>query len=237
MLGIKPVVQLQAFLAGQGITLPDNLTYIRGSDTLPPPLNQEEEEKNIALLMEGSSPAKQTLIEHNLRLVVFIAKRFSNPHADIEDFISIGTIGLIKAINTYDPNKNIRLATYASRCIENEILMFLRKMNRNTELSLEEILNTDEEGNTIILSDILGAEEDTALNAIENSVDKELMLKAIEKLPDREREIIIMRFGLDGNKALTQQEVADTLGISQSYISKLERQILSRLKHEITRYT
>jgi len=235
MLEVKPTIQLQTFLAGQGITLPDSLSYIRGSDTLPPPLSQEEEEKNVALMMEGSLQAKQTLIEHNLRLVVFIAKRFTSPHADIEDFISIGTIGLVKAINTYDPSKNIRLATYATHCVENEILMFLRKANRNTVMSFDEILHTDKDGNTMVMANILGIDEDTALQSIEDSVDKELLLKAIEKLPEREKEIIVLRFGLDGNKGLTQQEVADKIGISQSYLSKLEKQILSRLKHEITR--
>jgi RNA polymerase sporulation-specific sigma factor len=228
---------LRRLLERAGITLPPGVMYIGGSETLPAPLNREEEADCIARLSEGSPEAKQSLIERNLRLVVYIARRFENTGINIEDLISIGTIGLIKAINTYDPNKNIKLATYASRCIENEILMFLRKTsNRRTEISFDEPLNTDWDGNELLLSDILGTEADVVSIELENDVDRKLLWGAISKLSEREREIIIKRFGLGGARECTQKEVADMMGISQSYISRLEKRIIVRLRREITRY-
>ncbi len=210
--------------------------YICGSDTLPAPLCREDEQEAIRLLQEKPEAAKPVLIEHNLRLVVYIARRFENTGIGIEDLISIGTIGLIKAINTYNPTKNIKLATYASRCIENEILMYLRKNSgQRGEVSLEEPLNTDWDGNELLLSDILGTEEDSVLRPIEDDVDRELLRKALSKLAPREREIIFMRYGLDGDEEKTQKEVADQLGISQSYISRLEKRIIQRLRKEITK--
>ncbi|MCL2402467.1 MAG: RNA polymerase sporulation sigma factor SigE, partial [Oscillospiraceae bacterium] len=197
----------------------------------------EEEAEQIRLLSEGSESAKKVLIERNLRLVVYIARRFENTGINIEDLISIGTIGLIKAINTYDSAKNIKLATYASRCIENEILMFLRKTsNKKTEVSFDEPLNTDWDGNELLLSDILGTEADVVMRPLEDDADRKLLFDAIEKLTEREREIIIMRFGLGGRQELTQKEVADMMGISQSYISRLEKRIIVRLRREITRH-
>lgn len=210
--------------------------YICGSDTLPAPLCREEEQEMIRLLQENPEYAKPILIEHNLRLVVYIARRFENTGIGIEDLISIGTIGLIKAINTYNPEKNIKLATYASRCIENEILMYLRKNSgQRGEVSLEEPLNTDWDGNELLLSDILGTEEDCVLRPIEEDVDRELLRNALKKLPSREREIIFMRYGLNGDEEKTQKEVADQLGISQSYISRLEKRIIHRLRKEISK--
>ena len=215
---------------------PDKVMYIGGSDTLPPPLPRQEEAEWIARLERGELLARQTLIERNLRLVVYIARRFENTGINIEDLISIGTIGLIKAINTYQPAKNIKLATYASRCIENEILMHLRKTaNLKSEVSFDEPLNTDWDGNELLLSDILGTESDLVMRPIEADVDRQLLSDALEKLEDREREIITLRFGLDGRPERTQKEVADRLGISQSYISRLEKRIISRLKREILR--
>ena len=212
----------------------EGIHYICGSDTLPPPLGREEEQEAIRLLQEGVESAKPILIEHNLRLVVYIARRFENTGIGIEDLISIGTIGLIKAINTYNPGKNIKLATYASRCIENEILMYLRKNSgQRGEVSLEEPLNTDWDGNELLLSDVLGTEEDSVLRPIEEDVDRELLRNALCKLAPREQEIISMRYGLDGNDEKTQKEVADQLGISQSYISRLEKRIIHRLRKEI----
>ncbi|MBQ6987014.1 MAG: RNA polymerase sporulation sigma factor SigE [Oscillibacter sp.] len=208
--------------------------YIGGSDTLPMPLSRERE----AELLEHASeePARQELIEHNLRLVVYIARRFENTGINIEDLISIGTIGLIKAVGTYRAEKNIKLATYASRCIENEILMYLRKnAGRKGEISFDEPLNTDWDGNELLLSDVLGTEADIVMRPIEEDVDRELLFHAISLLPPRERQIITLRFGLGGGRERTQKEVADVLGISQSYISRLEKRIISRLKKEILR--
>ena len=215
--------------------LPDEgIHYIGGSDTLPPPLTREEEAALLERLEDED--ARKALIEHNLRLVVYIARRFENTGVGIEDLISIGTIGLIKAINTYQPAKNIKLATYASRCIENEILMHLRKTaNLKSEVSFDEPLNTDWDGNELLLSDILGTESDLVMKPIEADVDRQLLSDALEKLEDREREIITLRFGRDGRPERTQKEVADRLGISQSYISRLEKRIISRLKREILR--
>jgi RNA polymerase sporulation-specific sigma factor len=218
------------------LTRPAGVHYIGGSDTLPAPMNREEEARVIARLSEGCEDARRTLIERNLRLVVYIARRFENTGVNIEDLISIGTIGLIKAINTYDPAKNIKLATYASRCIENEILMFLRKTgNRRSEVSFDEPLNTDWDGNELLLSDILGTDADTVSAALEDDVDKKLLRDAVARLTEREREIITLRFGLDGAREHTQKEVADAMGISQSYISRLEKRIISRLRVEISR--
>ena len=219
-----------------GLTLPGKVHYIGGSDTLPPPLPREEEAVLLERLTAGDLEARQTLIERNLRLVVYIARRFENTGINIEDLISIGTIGLIKAINTYRSDKNIKLATYASRCIENEILMYLRKnVNQKGEVSLDEPLNTDWDGNELLLSDILGTDSDEVSRPIEEDVDRTLLSDAIGKLDAREREIIVLRFGLFGAKEQTQKEVADRLGISQSYISRLEKRIILRLKREILR--
>ncbi len=219
-----------------GLLLPGRVHYIGGSDTLPPPLPREEEAALLQRLQQGELKARQTLIERNLRLVVYIARRFENTGINIEDLISIGTIGLIKAINTYKPDKNIKLATYASRCIENEILMYLRKsVNQKGEVSLDEPLNTDWDGNELLLSDILGTDSDAVSRPIEEDVDRTLLTEAISHLEEREREIIILRFGLFGAKEQTQKEVADRLGISQSDISRLEKRIILRLKREILR--
>lgn len=208
--------------------------YIGGSDTLPPPLTKERE--NVLLEQLDQPTARQELIEHNLRLVVYIARRFENTGIHIEDLISIGTIGLIKAIGTYKVDKNIKLATYASRCIENEILMYLRKnANRKGEISFDEPLNTDWDGNELLLSDVLGTDADIVMRPIEEDVDRSLLAAAIESLSPRERRIITLRFGLNGVKEQTQKEVADQLGISQSYISRLEKRIIARLKKEILR--
>ena len=215
---------------------PDKVMYIGGNDTLPPPLARDEESRVIALLDAGDQTARQTLIERNLRLVVYIARRFENTGINIEDLISIGTIGLIKAINTFRAEKNIKLATYASRCIENEILMFLRKNSaQRTEVSFDEPLNTDWDGKELLLSDVLGTDNDIVMRPIEEDVDRKLLHAAVSKLSAREQDIIRMRFGLRGQKDLTQKEVADRLGISQSYISRLEKRIITRLRREITK--
>ena len=214
-------VKLCRLLARFGIRLYGTVMYIGGSDTLPAPLVREEEARLLAALNleEGREEARTLLIEHNLRLVVYIARRFENTGINIEDLISIGTIGLIKAVETYNPTKNIKLATYASRCIENEILMYLRKnANRRNEVSLDEPLNTDWDGNELLLSDVLGSDGDSIEKPLEDDVDRDLLFAAITRLSERERSIITMRFGLDGRKERTQKEVADLLGISQSYI-------------------
>ncbi len=221
-------------LSKLGLHLPAKIMYIGGSDTLPPPLSKAEETELIARLDEESEEVKAKLIEHNLRLVVYIARRFENTGVGIEDLISIGTIGLIKAVGTYQPAKNIKLATYASRCIENEILMHLRKTsNLKSEVSFDEPLSSDWDGNEMHLSDILGTDTDVVMKPIEEDVDRQLLQSAVQKLDERERQIITMRFGLDGRPERTQKEVADLLGISQSYISRLEKRIISRLKREI----
>ena len=215
---------------------PPPVFYIGGSDTLPPPLEREDEEAAIRALDVGDDSARRLLIEHNLRLVVFIARRFENTGINIEDLISIGTIGLIKAVNTFNSGKNIKLATYASRCIENEILMHLRKAgSQRTELSIDEPLNTDWDGNELLLSDILGTDEDEVCRPLEDDAERRVLLEAVERLEGREREIIRLRFGLDGQREYTQKEVADMLGISQSYISRLEKRILTRLRREMLR--
>ena len=213
---------------------PDSVYYIGGSDTLPPPLPRDEEAAVLERLPEES--ARQTLIERNLRLVVYIAKRFDNTGINIEDLISIGTIGLIKAVNTFRTDKNIKLATYASRCIENEILMYLRKnSNTRVEVSFDEPLNTDWDGKELLLSDVMGTEEDVVMQPLEADVDRQLLHSAVAKLSPREQDIISLRFGLGGRKELTQKEVADRLGISQSYISRLEKRIILRLRREIVK--
>ena len=215
---------------------PSPVFYIGGSDTLPPPLEREDEERAISALERGDEAARQELIEHNLRLVVYISKRFENTGINIEDLISIGTIGLIKAVNTFKSGKNIKLATYASRCIENEILMYLRKISsQRTEISFDEPLNTDWDGNELLLSDILGTDDDEVYRPLEDDADKQMLMEAIDCLSERERSIILMRFGLPGGKEYTQKEVADKMGISQSYISRLEKRIIDRLRKEMLR--
>lgn len=227
------------FLKKIGIFPPQQeIHYIGGSDVLPPPLKGAEEQQALGDLEQGSEEAKQLLIERNLRLVVFIARRFENTGVNLEDLISIGTIGLIKAVCTYRREKNIKLATYASRCIENEILMHIRKIsNQKTEVSLDEPINMDYDGNELLLSDILGTDEDMILRPLEDDVDLCLLRRAVKELPDREREIVVMRFGLEGQQELTQKEVAQKLGISQSYISRLEKRIMHRLRKELLRQT
>ena len=215
---------------------PSPVFYIGGSDTLPPPLEREDAERAISALERGDESARQELIEHNLRLVVYISKRFENTGINIEDLISIGTIGLIKAVNTFKAGKNIKLATYASRCIENEILMYLRKISsQRTEISFDEPLNTDWDGNELLLSDILGTDDDEVYRPLEDDADKQMLMEAIDSLSERERSIILMRFGLPGGKEYTQKEVADKMGISQSYISRLEKRIIDRLRKEMLR--
>ena len=212
----------------------NDVYYINGSETLPPPLSKEEELNIMKKIIDGDSDAREPLIVHNLRLVVYIAKKFESPSAGAEDLISIGTIGLIKAVNTFSPEKNIKLATYASRCIENEILMFLRKSSQlRNEISIDEPLNTDWDGNELLLCDILGSEPDTVNTNIENEVEKKLVLNAVSNLNDRESLIMELRFGLNGRKEHTQKQVADKLGISQSYISRLEKKIIKQLKYEL----
>ena len=212
--------------------------YIGGADVLPAPLKGKQEQQTLEALEQGDEDARQLLIERNLRLVVFIARRFENTGVNIEDLISIGTIGLIKGINTYRRDKNIKLATYASRCIENEILMHIRKIaNQKNEVSLDEPINMDYDGNELLLSDILGTEEDVILRPMEDDVDLCLLRQAVKELPERERQIVTMRFGLNGKKELTQKEVAQKLEISQSYISRLEKRIMLRLRKELLRQT
>lgn len=216
-------------------TVEDSLYYIAGSDVLPPPLEPSEEE-NYLKRMRCGEDVRPVLIERNLRLVVYIAKKFENTGVGIEDLISIGTIGLIKAINTFDTNKNIKLATYASRCIENEILMHLRKITKiRNEVSIDEPLNVDWDGNELLLSDILGGDPDQVNKEIEGEVDRKLLNSAIDKLTNREKNIMELRFGLKSGREKTQKEVADMLGISQSYISRLEKKIIKRLKREISK--
>ena len=233
---LKTVSRFRTVLMpGQG-----EVHYIGGADILPPPLDSAEEGKMIALLgTEEDGKARSSLIEHNLRLVVYIAKKFDNTSVGVEDLISIGTIGLIKAINTFKTDKNIKLATYASRCIENEILMYLRRNNKTKlEVSIDEPLNVDWDGNELLLSDILGTEEDTIYRDLEDEAERKILFRALNKLSGREKLIVRMRFGLDHpeGKEMTQKEVADQLGISQSYISRLEKKIMHRLRMEMVRY-
>lgn len=211
--------------------------YIGGSEVLPPPLTGQDEADCIARLMAGDPEARDALVEHNLRLVVYIARKFENTGVGVEDLISIGTIGLMKAVGTYKTDKNVKLATYASRCIENEILMHLRKVSgQRAEVSFDEPLSSDWDGNELLLSDILGTEPDSVIRPIEDDVDRELLRQALSQLPPREKQIICLRFGLGGRRSMTQKEVADLLGISQSYISRLEKRIISRMKKEILRW-
>lgn len=213
---------------------PDRVFYIGGSDTLPPPLPREEEAALLERMAAGEEGVRSILIERNLRLVVYIAKRFDNTGINIEDLISIGTIGLIKAVNTFRVDKNIKLATYSSRCIENEILMYLRKNSKERlEVSFDEPLNTDWDGKELLLSDVMGTEEDVVMRPIEEAADRQILHQAVQNLSPREREIISMRFGLGGRRELTQKEVADRMGISQSYISRLEKRIILRLRRDI----
>ena len=227
-------LRLCQWLARHRLWRPGKIMYIGGSDVLPAPLSREEEGELIARLAEGDQAASSTLIEHNLRLVVYIARRFENTGINIEDLISIGTIGLIKAVGTYQPAKNIKLATYASRCIENEILMYLRKFQSiKNEVSIDEPLNIDWDGNELLLSDILGTEHDTVNRSIEQAVEKSILMEAVQRLGSRERTIMELRFGLGGGEEKTQKEVADIIGISQSYISRLEKKIIKNLKKEL----
>ena len=229
---------LVGFLRRVGLIARPRLYYIGGSDVLPPPLKGQEELNALEQMANGSEMAKQRLIEHNLRLVVYISRRFESTGVNLEDLISIGTIGLIKAIGTYRRDKNIKLATYASRCIENEILMHIRKIsNQKTEVSLDEPINMDCDGNELLLSDILGTDEDIVMRGLEDDVDLRLLREAVGQLSEREREIVEMRFGLAGRKELTQKEVAKKMGISQSYISRLEKRIMLRLRREMIRQT
>lgn len=212
----------------------DCVDYLNGADSLPPPLTKEEEAKAFELLETDEKKARELLIVHNLRLVVYIAKKFESTGVGIEDLISIGSIGLIKAVKTFCPTKNIKLATYASRCIENEILMFLRKSSQyKNEISIDEPLNVDWDGNELLLSDILGTEEDTVNKGIESEVEKQLLLEEIEKLDPREKQIMKMRFGLSNGKEMTQKQVADAVGISQSYISRLEKRIIKSIRQNL----
>ena len=231
-------MNLRKLLNLLGLIREQDIFYIGGSDILPPPLKGVQEQAALEALERGDEAAKQTLVEHNLRLVVYIARRFENTGINIEDLISIGTIGLMKAIGTYRLEKKIKLATYASRCIENEIRMYIRKTaNQKAEISLDEPINMDCDGNELLLSDILGTDEDTISRPLEEDVDKKVLRQALETLPPREQEIVFLRFGLEGRKELTQKEVAQTMGISQSYISRLEKRILQRLRKEFLRQT
>lgn len=230
------IPEIRSLIFGNG----KEIHYIGGTEILPPPLESVQEKEMISCLgTENDDKAKKALIEHNLRLVVYIAKKFDNTGVGVEDLISIGTIGLIKAINTFNPTKKIKLATYASRCIENEILMYLRRNSKTKlEVSIDEPLNVDWDGNELLLSDILGTEEDTIYRDLENEVERKLLVRALNKLSSREKLIVKMRFGLDNpeGREKTQKEVADLLGISQSYISRLEKKIMQRLKREMVRY-
>lgn len=215
---------------------PEKIMYIGGSDVLPPPLSRPEEAETIAAMIEGDHGAKQKLIEHNLRLVVYISRRFESTGINLEDLISIGTIGLIKAVNTFRPEKNIKLATYASRCIENEILMYIRKISSHKgDISLDEPINTDWDGNELLLGDVLGTEADAVSRPMEDDVDLRLLKDALSQLPEKEKTIVTLRYGIGGQREKTQKEVADLLGISQSYISRLEKRIILRLRREILR--
>ncbi len=222
----------------KNLFLPREIHYIGGSDVLPPPLKGQQEQDALMQMEQGSEDAKKLLIERNLRLVVFISRRFENTGVNLEDLISIGTIGLIKAVDTYRLDRNIKLATYASRCIENEILMHIRKIsNQKTEVSLDEPINMDYDGNELLLSDILGTDEDMIERPMEDELDLQLLRQAVRGLPERERKIVVMRFGLEGHPEQTQKDVAQMMGISQSYISRLEKRIMLKLRKEILRQT
>ncbi len=232
---LKPLCSLSQLLAAI-FRPPTKIMYIGGSDILPAPLSGAEEQQLLERCSKGDESAKQCLIERNLRLVVYIARRFENTGVNIEDLISIGTIGLIKAIGTFNSGRNIKLATYASRCIENEILMHIRKISsQKTEVSLDEPINTDWDGNELLLSDILGTDNDTVMRPMEEDVELQLLHEALQRLPERDRYIVCLRFGLGGREEKTQKEVADLLGISQSYISRLEKRIMQRLRRDLLR--
>ena len=228
--------RLCAWLARHGLLPRAGIFYIGGSDSLPPPLSRDVEAQMIARLDEGDFEVRQILIEHNLRLVAYIARRFDNTGINIEDLISIGTIGLIKAVGTFKSDRNIKLATYASRCIENEILMHIRKIaGQKAEVSLDEPINTDWDGNELLLSDVLGTDGDIVMRPMEEDAEQQLLREALARLPERERRIVSLRFGLGGRPEKTQKEVADLLGISQSYISRLEKRIMQRLRRDLLR--
>lgn len=228
--------RIYTFLLRLGLLNPAKVMYVGGSDVLPPPLKGAQEQELLQRLAAGDHSARQTLIEHNLRLVVYIARRFENTGVNLEDLVSIGTIGLIKAIGTFRADKKIKLATYSSRCIENEILMYIRKLtNQKTEISLDEPINTDWDGNELLLGDILGTDSDIVMRPMEESVERQLLRQALCRLPQREQQIMQLRYGLNGRPEKTQKEVAELLGISQSYISRLEKRIMLRLRREITR--
>lgn len=223
---IKKIKELLSKLFKRGVY------YVGSSDILPEPLSKEEEEETLELASFGDEIAKNKLIEHNLRLVVFLAKKYENTNIDLEDLVSIGTIGLIKGINTYKMGKNIKLATYASRCIDNEILMFLRKnKKRKTEISFEDSLSYDADGNELHLEDVLGTDSDIVTKELEDKMERKILIKEIEKLNERDKKIMILRYGLFGNEEVTQKDVADMLGISQSYISRIEKKVIKRLKN------
>lgn len=233
---MKIIDVLRRILAFLGFGKKGEAHYISSGESLPSPMSPEEEAATVEEYMKGSEEARLKLIERNLRLVVYIAKRFDNTGVDTEDLISIGTIGLIKAVGSFKPDKNIKLATFASRCIENEILMHLRKTARTrAEVSLDEPLNVDFEGNVLLLSDILGTEPDSIYKDVEQSAEKEMLRESFSRLPERERRIVEMRFGLDGREEMTQKEIAEMMGISQSYISRLEKKIVASLKREIAK--
>ncbi len=233
---MKIIDVLRRILAFLGFGKKGEAHYISSSESLPSPMSPEEEAATVEEYMKGSEEARLKLIERNLRLVVYIAKRFDNTGVDTEDLISIGTIGLIKAVGSFKPDKNIKLATFASRCIENEILMHLRKTARTrAEVSLDEPLNVDFEGNVLLLSDILGTEPDSIYKDVEQSAEKEMLRESFSRLPERERQIVEMRFGLGGREEMTQKEIAEMMGISQSYISRLEKKIVASLKREIAK--
>lgn len=234
--GIFLRLKCMSLLRKTGIGFAGGVFYIGGAETLPPPLSQEEENYLMRHFDDSAMDVKSILIEHNLRLVVYIAKKFENTNVNVEDLISIGTIGLIKSINTFAPNKNIKLATYASRCIENEILMYLRKNSRQkNEVSIDEPLKTDWDGNELLLSDVLSSEEDIVSRDLEQESEMQMLYAALNKLSARERQIMDLRFGFSGTEEMTQKEVADMLGISQSYISRLEKKIIGRLRKELVK--
>ena len=231
---LKRILEFIKRLFSSPLAEDNGVDYLNGGETLPAPLSSEEEKELVAKLSEGDKSAREKLIEHNLRLVVYIAKKFESSNVDIDDLISVGTIGLIKAVNSFDGNKQIKLATYASRCIENEILMYLRKVVRTkSEMSLDEPLNVDWEGNVLLLSDVLGTESDVTCKDVENDEEKDILIKTFKQLPPRERQIVRLRFGLLGAQKKTQKEIADLLGISQSYISRLEKKVMKKLKKEL----
>lgn len=233
---LKRILEFIKKIFSSPLQTDDGVDYLNGGETLPAPLSAEEEKDMVSKLASGDKDAREKLIEHNLRLVVYIAKKFESSNVDIDDLISVGTIGLIKAVNSFDGSKQIKLATYASRCIENEILMHLRKVVRTkSEMSLDEPLNVDWEGNVLLLSDVLGTDNDVTCKDVENDEEKDILIKTFKRLPPRERQIVRLRFGLLGAQKKTQKEIADLMGISQSYISRLEKKVMKKLKKELTK--